>query len=154
MEICEPRFDSVAVAATAAAPTTSAAAAVTTAPATSAATTTAPTTSTAAASVTTPTSSAAVPTTSASAAWAFFTGFGFVDGQSSALELGVVHALNRLLDPFGHFHEGEAARAARFPIHDDLGFDDRAELAEGFQQVFVGRAEWQVADVQILDAHA
>src|SRR5262245_14489386 len=49
-----------------------------------------------------------------------------------------------------HLDEGEAARAARLPVEDDLHLGDLSGLAEHFMKVFLGDAVGKVPDVQSL----
>src|SRR5262249_24519658 len=96
----------------------------------------------------------AAPSTGATAARPLFAGLGLVDGQGPAADILAVEGGDGLLAPLAHLHEAEAPRAAGVPVADDLGAGDRAVRREQLAQVVGGGLEGQVADVDVLLAHA
>src|SRR5262249_46295240 len=76
--------------------------------------------------------------------------FGLVDAQCATVEVLAVHPGDRLLRLVlaAHRHEGEAARAARVAIRDDLGLDDGAELGERVLKRRLVGVEGEIAYVE------
>jgi hypothetical protein len=91
----------------------------------------------------------ATESTSAAAAGAGFTGFGFVDDEGPAAELLAVAGCDCFAGFFvvGHLDETEAARAAGFAIDDDRGRRHGSEGSELRAEFVFGAAEGQIADV-------
>nr|WP_323137470.1 hypothetical protein [Paraliomyxa miuraensis] len=78
--------------------------------------------------------------------------FGLVHAERPAVDHGSVHALDGLLGILvgAHGQEGEAPGPAGFPVGDDLGIGDHAELLEGGAEALLRGLEGQVAHEQSL----
>ena len=87
----------------------------------------------------------------AAAARTVFAGLGFVNREVTALEFRLVCGLDGGVAAVAHFHECEAAGAARFAVRDDLSAGDRPVLSEQIGQVVRRGTERQIADIQLLD---
>ena len=79
-----------------------------------------------------------------------FHGFGFVDGQVTSVMVLAMKGVDGALAFFGAAHgdKTEAAGAAGFPIHDQVGFSDGAVLSEKLVQVLFGGLEGKISYVQ------
>jgi hypothetical protein len=139
---------------TAAAATAAATATVTTAAATpAAATTTATTEATAAATTTTAaataTTTAVTTTTATTATGAIFTGFGFVDGERTAVVFLAVQCRNSSLSFIigPHLDESESLAAAGFPVADDFCAGHGAVLRKQLFQIRASRGIAEISDV-------
>ena len=82
-------------------------------------------------------SAAAVTAATTPASASLFSRPGFVHGQSAALPIFAIQGRDGSFGAFLGFHrdEGEAARAARFPIHHDIDFIDGPVRSEQVAQV-------------------
>src|SRR6266566_2386417 len=91
-------------------------------------------------------------TTTATAGRALFAWFGLVDGEIAPVKGCTVHRRNRLLRLFGRTHgdESKAARAARGPVHHEVGFEDGAVRGERVLKVVFGDIEGKVSYKQFL----
>src|SRR5262249_59327527 len=87
------------------------------------------------------------PTAAGTAPAPVLTGLGLVDGQASAPDLLAVEGVDGLVAALGHLDAAEAARAAAFPVGDDLGAGDRAKRREQLTQVVGGGLAGQVGNV-------
>src|SRR5262245_37968768 len=113
--------------------------------------------SAAAAAVTTAAATAAAATTAAAVAPAatavaapLFARTSLVHGKRPPLEHGAVQRGNRRVCSVAHLHEAEAPRTAGVAILDDLRPDHGPVLGKLDPQVLLGRAEREVAHIQIL----
>jgi hypothetical protein len=85
---------------------------------------------------------------------AFLLRLGFIDGQGTTIHsLAVKHGNGFLACGFGfHFHKTEAPGLAGVPVSDNLSRNHWAGLGKKRVQLFFGRLEGQIADVQF-NAH-
>ncbi len=76
--------------------------------------------------------------------------FRFVHAKGTAVEIGAVHALDRLRRVIRgrHGHERETARAARIAVEHQVHFRDLATLSERALEDVFGGVEGKVAYVQ------
>src|SRR5690606_9652258 len=95
---------------------------------------------------------AVAATTTTAAAGTFFTRFGHVDSQCTAINGGPVESVDCLLSFFrgAHGDEAEASSAAADAVHHQIGFENSAVSGESILKVVFSGVEGKVPNKQFV----